>query len=92
MLGVQSITSLKRGLHTTVTRQNTTENVTIILQAQDTTAFQPSVCSTRIHFLLVMNIERSGLSVRHRFQGQSCTREPTTVLGTGLLRKQSQSR
>jgi hypothetical protein len=70
LLGVSFKTSLKTNLRIVLTTYNTTENKCITSNAQNTTAFQPSVFLAGIHQSLVANKCRSDFPRANNCQGR----------------------
>jgi hypothetical protein len=70
-------------MHTSNT-ENIQEGKSIYSHAQGTPALQANVFLTRMHGLLVINLYGLIYPLRHHFQGQSCSRESTTVSTTQL--------
>jgi hypothetical protein len=79
LLRISFVTNPKSSLCTALTTQNTTENNSIILQAQNAIALQLSLFLTGIYQLLDTNKRRSALPSENNCQGRLQTPQSLTV-------------
>jgi len=79
LLGLSFVTNLKSSLCKALTTQNTTENNSIILQAQNANSLQLSVFLTGIYQLLDTNKGRSAWPSANNCQGRLQTPQSLTV-------------